>query len=152
MFLNSENLQVYNFAGAAVNLFWVNTFDENLAPEDALSAINSKPIRNGTEAAVSLYFFKSIKKIILSKQNCFSQVNTYETHKFLIRFAHHIPNVEASFFKGPKDEYLIVEWSEKRGLTVRPPVREEKKKPVTSAKAGQLKMEVDHLTLTVRVV
>lgn len=95
----------------------MNVFNEDLQYPENLQAQNTKPIRNSSDTTVSMfeYFWKS-------ENNTFSitQINSYETHEFVIRFSKHIPDTEVFFVKGSRDEIVTVRFSDETGLTVHP--------------------------------
>lgn len=47
------------------------------------------------------------------------QINSYNTHQFTVRFLKHIPDVEVSFTKGPREEVVTIRYDPENGMTVR---------------------------------
>jgi hypothetical protein len=71
---------VKNNAGSNIQLFWMN-------PDGTLVSQTEKPIRSGNEA----------------------QINSYNTHRFLVKFVNGIPHKgEVSFTKGPYQETITI--------------------------------------------
>jgi hypothetical protein len=78
---------VINYAGAPINIYWVNTFQKDIdyVPQ------TKKPVRNNTEAAI----------------------NSYDTHQFQVRFLDD-SDAEVVFTKGPEDETIYVKYDEEK--------------------------------------
>jgi hypothetical protein len=86
-------LQVINYAGSPLELFWINSFT---TPTEYVSQ-TKKPIRNSTEA----------------------NINSYNGHSFQLRFLHNTrPEANVNFTKGPEDETVMVTFDEENGKLV----------------------------------
>jgi len=84
--IGSVPLKIINRSGHPVELFWVNTF----IPEPELVMQTTKPIRNSSE----------------------TNINSYDTHEFVIKFYDKKLGKEANFTKGPKEEIIYVTYDE----------------------------------------
>eukprot|EP01041_Mallomonas_annulata_P002031 gene2031-3948_t len=89
----SVPMKVKNFAGAPIELFWVNTFDAGRP----LVKQTEKPIRNASE----------------------SQINSYDGHEFAIKFFRGNNQYQGKFVKGPKEETVIINFSKQEGFIVK---------------------------------
>jgi hypothetical protein len=71
-------LKVVNHAGAPLQVFWVNTFsaEKELVPQ------TTKSLRNNSD----------------------TEINSYSTHQFTVRWTHHVPGTEVVFEVGSTDE------------------------------------------------
>ena len=81
----SVQMRVVNHAGAPIELFWVNEFEPVPHP---LVKQTTKAIRNNTDTTI----------------------NSYDTHKFLIKFLKPVAGAETYFRKGPKEEVITVSY------------------------------------------
>eukprot|EP01031_Cornospumella_fuschlensis_P024473 gene24473-29578_t len=79
---DSLALRVYNFAGAPIDVLWINVRAKNA--DDRYKAI-VPTVRNGTDVAI----------------------NTYDSHQFLIKFAKQTSGPKAVFTKNSDEEEVI---------------------------------------------
>ena len=80
----SVHMTLFNHAGAPIELWWINTF----VPDRPLVLQTSKPVRNATS----------------------TDVNSYETHEFLVKFFNNSDSPQGHFIKGPKEEEVHVHY------------------------------------------
>ena len=81
---NSIPMKVVNYAGAPIELFWVNVFK---TPNE-LVLQTQKPIRNSSD----------------------TNINSFDTHEFMVKFLKptKYPNAKVSFTKGPREEVVTL--------------------------------------------
>eukprot|EP01036_Dinobryon_divergens_P034475 gene34475-44549_t len=79
---NSVPLKLINYAGSPIELFWVDIYT-NIG---ALVKQTQKPLRNSSA----------------------TYINSYDTHKFVVKFLDPNINATAEFVKGPKEETFTV--------------------------------------------
>lgn len=82
----SVPMRIINHAGAPIEIYWINVFQKHRP----LVKQTTKAIRNNTE----------------------TEINSYNTHSFVVKFLNPIPGVyaQAQFTKGPKPEVITVSW------------------------------------------
>lgn len=79
---NSVPMKIKNFAGAPIELFWINVYSN-----DELVKQTTKPIRNASD----------------------TQINSYDGHAFMVKFFRGSDgNAEGRFVKGPREESINV--------------------------------------------
>jgi hypothetical protein len=82
--VNSIAMKVINHAGAPIELFWVDSFTKR--GQETLIKQTTKPIRNNSD----------------------TQINSYDTHQFMVKFLKPIPGAQMKFTKGPREENVLV--------------------------------------------
>lgn len=80
----SVTMRIVNHAGAPIELFWINVFDEGRP----LVKQTTKAIRNNTDTTI----------------------NSYDTHMFLAKFLKEVEGAEVEFTKGPKEEVITISY------------------------------------------
>mmetsp|Transcript_2652 Transcript_2652/g.3626 ORF Transcript_2652/g.3626 Transcript_2652/m.3626 type:complete len:463 (+) Transcript_2652:61-1449(+) len=84
--IGSIPMKVTNNAGSAIEFFWVNTFEGKKKGEETLVPQNKKPLRNSS----------------------ISTINSYNTHRFRVKFVDKSRTEEVDFVKGPAAEKVII--------------------------------------------
>lgn len=75
-------LQLVNYAGSPIELFWVDIYNSI----GQLVKQTEKPLRNTTSA----------------------HINSYDTHKFVVKFLDPKKNASVEFVKGPREEDIVI--------------------------------------------